>query len=927
MSRADDIVQAVLESGGSAPDADTWRRLCRAEPAQARAAVLLLRVEGMLRADVRPPAQADRLIARLDAQVARRVRSTVMQRIRSRRWAADGGGLRLRRHRRWLPIALAAGLLLGAAWLLIRAGPSPDLPDIAAVTGLPDLLPTAGAVRVDGAAATTRRTLRLGEHLDLGPGGAAVLTWTDGTRVAVHETTVLSLAPGAGKRVALAHGRLTASVARQPTGEPMRFATPHGEAEVVGTRLRLAVGAGCTSLAVDEGLVRLRGAVDGSDHLVAAGQAAAIGAAPPPVADPPRRQSVQAAAQPALDLAALVRAQASPVLAAPYLAVGEAADPVAGTLVRIFDRQGMLAVQTLVWPPEVRGGVLVAALAGPDGPAVVACAAEDARVPVLRLLAPDGTLRREVAPAGIAPPFAITAGHFVPGLAGDQLAVLSRRRGDTLAVLDREGVELLRIPVARRDHGSSVQLETQRRPQADRILLVRPDGTTAYDLIDGWLDAVAPGLAATARERALASLSTAAGARLRGPGDRPEVGGSAGLWQLGASGEASRALLERLAAGHREAPGAILGIIPGAAGEPDAATFAAFLLRRYGDLAAVNRHFGTAFARPADIAPPAGRGRGAWDRRDPQNPWFIAWQHCCEAAVAERLTGQAAQAIAAGFPPDLVLMPALARGSDGLARRQGGAASLYAAGIGLALALDEADITAADGLLAGALSSGFAEPPVFRLADGLSARARARLAASGARVIAGPPAGAGAIAAPLRHDGGRTLVQLLRAGGPPRLASLAADGAWDGGVLLTPFRTRVAVEALALRTEQAGQLRSPPITGLGPGDQIELSLCANGPGALRILAERSDVVGVELADADRTIALAPGAMTCRYALRIQVQSGPIRLLIRPEGMGVTVEAVQATVQRAMAAQPDVDRMLGTPFRGQVAWDVFVAPDR
>ena len=65
-----------------------------------------------------------------------------------------------------------------------------------------------------------------------------------------------------GKRLYLSKGRVSATVARQPEGQPFILSTPHGEARVLGTTLRLTVEAapagGLTRLEVVEGKVRLQ---------------------------------------------------------------------------------------------------------------------------------------------------------------------------------------------------------------------------------------------------------------------------------------------------------------------------------------------------------------------------------------------------------------------------------------------------------------------------------------------------------------------------------------------------------------------------------------------------------------------------------------------------------------------------------------------
>jgi hypothetical protein len=82
-----------------------------------------------------------------------------------------------------------------------------------------------------------------------------------------------------GRRVQLARGTVAAVVSRQPADQPMSIVTPHGEARVLGTALRLSVrpdGKGSTQLEVTEGRVRFTRSRDGKSADVAAGQALVV---------------------------------------------------------------------------------------------------------------------------------------------------------------------------------------------------------------------------------------------------------------------------------------------------------------------------------------------------------------------------------------------------------------------------------------------------------------------------------------------------------------------------------------------------------------------------------------------------------------------------------------------------------------------------
>jgi ferric-dicitrate binding protein FerR (iron transport regulator) len=101
--------------------------------------------------------------------------------------------------------------------------------------------------------------------------GRAVVAFPDGTRVDLGPATrVRAFADRQGKEIDLRRGALDADVARQAAGRPMVVTTPHGEARVLGTQLRLVVDGDRTRLEVREGKVRLTRA-DGKFAEVAAG--------------------------------------------------------------------------------------------------------------------------------------------------------------------------------------------------------------------------------------------------------------------------------------------------------------------------------------------------------------------------------------------------------------------------------------------------------------------------------------------------------------------------------------------------------------------------------------------------------------------------------------------------------------------------------
>lgn len=130
------------------------------------------------------------------------------------------------------------------------------------VTAIAALEKVEGAVLLGRAAARTGDALPAGESLETAVGiSSVVVKFADGTRLELGADTLVrefsdrQAAPARGRRVLVARGSVLAEIPKQPVDQPMIFATPHGEARVIGTMLRLDVGK-VTRLEVKEGKVR-----------------------------------------------------------------------------------------------------------------------------------------------------------------------------------------------------------------------------------------------------------------------------------------------------------------------------------------------------------------------------------------------------------------------------------------------------------------------------------------------------------------------------------------------------------------------------------------------------------------------------------------------------------------------------------------------
>jgi hypothetical protein len=179
-----------------------------------------------------------------------------------------------------------------SAPLALQESPrAPAVPEtqVRSIPGVAKLDRVEGSVTLTGDAAPVRgesgQEILPGMGLTTGsaPSRASIVL-PDGTRLEVGPgAQIREISKGArGTRVAVALGTVTADVARQPADSPLSFLTPHAEARVLGTVLRLVVEGGSTRLEVREGKVRF--SREGKSVDVPAGQyALAVAGAPPSV--------------------------------------------------------------------------------------------------------------------------------------------------------------------------------------------------------------------------------------------------------------------------------------------------------------------------------------------------------------------------------------------------------------------------------------------------------------------------------------------------------------------------------------------------------------------------------------------------------------------------------------------------------------------
>jgi ferric-dicitrate binding protein FerR (iron transport regulator) len=127
---------------------------------------------------------------------------------------------------------------------------------------------------------TAKTDVLEGQGVETGAGSSlAAVSFPDKSRVTLTSATEVGrIAIGsAGKRIDLARGALEAEVQRQPIGRPMVIATPHAEATVLGTTLRIKVEPDRTRLEVEEGRVQLKALHNSKVIIVTTGHYAVAG--------------------------------------------------------------------------------------------------------------------------------------------------------------------------------------------------------------------------------------------------------------------------------------------------------------------------------------------------------------------------------------------------------------------------------------------------------------------------------------------------------------------------------------------------------------------------------------------------------------------------------------------------------------------------
>ncbi|MBA2482262.1 MAG: FecR domain-containing protein [Planctomycetes bacterium] len=176
--------------------------------------------------------------------------------------------------RRWWTFAapLAAAALLVLGWFLLPASPE----------GRSGVVATPGAVVQRGddrILVSTPWTLAVGDSLSAPADSAAIIGFSDGTRLALGpgSSLILSTCTATQRDIELTAGTLTAAVAHLSEGDRLCVRTVQAEARVIGTRFAVHADGERTRLEVEDGRVAFTDRVTATTVAVGAGEHAAAG--------------------------------------------------------------------------------------------------------------------------------------------------------------------------------------------------------------------------------------------------------------------------------------------------------------------------------------------------------------------------------------------------------------------------------------------------------------------------------------------------------------------------------------------------------------------------------------------------------------------------------------------------------------------------
>ena len=202
------------------------------------------------------------------------------------------------------------------------------------------------------------------------------------------------------------------------------------------------------------------------------------------------------AQNPSVDMKSLLAADAAEATTlvpfGPRLVAGQGPHPSNKTVVRVFDRHGVMENQFLAFPAFITGGVQVEAGSFfPPGVQVAAVPIGSDSTREVRLFHQDGRLAAAFqADASLTPPLLIAAGDFLPQHPGDEIAVTSRTASATSRDLffhNGAGEQLARLAAPFAHTGTDTAVHLARVPeQPADLLVVQYVGDNLGAVVEPW---------------------------------------------------------------------------------------------------------------------------------------------------------------------------------------------------------------------------------------------------------------------------------------------------------------------------------------------------------------------------------------------------------------------------------------------------------
>lgn len=378
------------------------------------------------------------------------------------------------------------------------------------------------------------------------------------------------------------------------------------------------------------------------------------------------------------------------------------------------------------------------------------------------------------------------------------------------------------------------------------------------------------------------------------------------------------------------------------------AGFRRHLAYRWGEVATVNRQFGTAFSSWDAVDPPRGQGRGAWDElgardaaKNPGSDFFQEWRDYNKLAVlSARWMDATRDGLLAGFAPELMKNHRPGFGKDmsaaGLTMGTSTGGSVYSPLPGV----DTERVIVTGPNSSGQWNFSYGEYGAGEEHDYEYVRLKwqwkqglitvnnaphhgvveAMLAADG-EPRPGQTGGVGQVRAVALPTGERFDIAQIGAG-PDRnglLKSLREDGGFEGSTYVVPFHAHVQTVSLAhgARLGAEESFQTPAVETFSHNDQLEAVIVARADatgGSVRVALAHE---GVLVPESTHVFAVGAEPVRLRYCVRGGTRMRNATLVIATSEATATLDV---TAQLEQVARHG--RTAGVQHRGGVSFDLL-----